>query len=73
MEAVHGAVLLMIALFCMECVSWTGLFSHIGYACQTSINDNLSNKRGTFDDSQVSTTKADIIVVRRSPDRRRRP
>ena len=43
-----------------------GLFSHIGYACQmaraTSINDNLINKRGTYDDSQVSTAEADIIV-----------
>ena len=28
----------------------------------TSINDNLINKRGTFDDSQVSTTEADILV-----------
>ena len=60
----------MIALFRMECASWTALFSHIGYACQmtraTSINDNLINKRGTFDDSQVSMTKADIIVGQKS-------
>ena len=28
----------------------------------TSINDNLTNKRGTIDDSQVSTAEADIIV-----------
>ena len=28
----------------------------------TSINDNLINKRGTFDDSQVSTAETDIIV-----------
>ena len=44
----------MIALFCMVCASWTGLFSHTGYASQmtraTSIKDNLLNKRGTFDD-----------------------
>ena len=50
----------------MVCVSWTGLFSHIGFVCQmtraTSINDNLINKRGTFDDSQVSTAETDIIV-----------
>ena len=32
----------------------------------TSINDNLINKRGTFDNSQVSTTKADIIVGQKS-------
>ena len=60
----------MIALFRMECASLTALFSHIGYACQmtraTSINDNLINKRGTFDDSQVSMTKADIIVGQES-------
>ena len=38
--------------------------SHVGYACHmpraTSINGNLINKRGTFDDSQVSTAEADI-------------
>ena len=60
----------MIALFCMVCASWTGLFSHIGYACQmaraTSINDNLINKRGTYGDSQVSTAEADIIVGQKS-------
>ena len=28
----------------------------------TNINDNLINKRGTIDDSQVSTAEADIIV-----------
>ena len=60
----------MIALFYMVCASWTGLFSHICYACQmtrtTSINDNLINKRGTFDDSQVSTTEDDIIFGQKS-------
>ena len=66
----QAGVIRMIALFCIECASWTGFFSHICYACQmtraTSINDNLINKRGTFDDSQVSTTKADIIVGQKS-------
>ena len=67
----------MIALFCMVCASWT----HIGYACQmtraTSINDNLLNKRGIFDDlmEMVSTAEtaameksdtADIIVGQKS-------
>ena len=60
----------MIALFCMVCASWTGLFSHVGYACPmtraTSINGNLINKRGTFDDSQVSTAEADIKVGQKS-------
>ena len=61
----------MIALFCMVCASWTDLFSHIGTICcqmtrATSINDNLINKRGTFDDSQVSTTEAKIIVGQKS-------
>ena len=50
----QAGVIIMIALFCIVCASWTGLFSHIGYACQmtqaTSINDNLINKCGTFDD-----------------------
>ena len=61
----------MIALFCMACASWTGLFSHIGYACQmtraTSINDNLINKRDTFDDlmelnHRVSTAEAAAMI-----------
>ena len=56
----------MIALYCMACASWAGLFSHVCYACHmprgTSINGNLINKRGTFDDSQVSTAEADIKV-----------
>ena len=32
----------------------------------TSVNDNLINKRGTYDDSQVSTAEADIIVSQNS-------
>ena len=42
----QAGVIRMIALFCMVCASWTGLFSHIGYACQiiraTSIIDNAA-------------------------------
>ena len=61
----------MIALFCMARASWTDLFSHIGTICfqmtrATSINDNLINKCGTFDDSQLSTTEANIIVGQNS-------
>ena len=62
----QAGVIRMIALFCMVCASWTGLFSHFDYACQmtraTSIIDNLINKRGTFDDSQVT----DITVGQKS-------
>ena len=43
----QAGAIIMIALFCIVCASWIGLFSHIGYACQmtraTSINDNLIN------------------------------
>ena len=54
----------------MVCASWTGLFSHIGFACQmtraTSINDNLINKRDSFDDSQVLKAETDIILGQNS-------
>ena len=35
----QAGVIRMIELFCMESASWTGLFSHIGYACQTILSN----------------------------------